>query len=343
LTPLVKPESRTVYPLGSTNGDAMSGDPSEILGRHPAMVEIRRLVRKVARTPSTVLLSGESGTGKELVAREIHRMSPRRESPFLIVDCSALPETLQESELFGHEKGAFTGAESAKPGLFEVADGGTLFLDEVADTSPASQAKLLGVLQNQEIRRVGGTRHLRVDVRIITACNRNLEEEVRRGAFRQDLYFRLNTVTLELPPLRGRAEDVPIMVNHFLRKYESLRETKVTEAVSAMIAYSWPGNVRELEHVIERALVLGDGSALGIQELPEEVRLAGKVRRGDPGGLKRPGGLQDLSNLEEVERAYVLRVLRETGGNKRLAASILGIDRSTLYRRLEHYEKIADD
>ena len=237
----------------------MSGGPSEILGRHPAMVEIKRLVLKVARTPSTVLLSGESGTGKELVAREIHRMSPRRESPFLIVNCSALPETLLESELFGHEKGAFTGADSTKPGLFEVADGGTLFLDEVADTSPASQAKLLGVLQNQEIRRVGGTRHMRVDVRIITACNRSLEEEVRRGAFRQDLYFRLNTVTLDLPPLRRRTEDVPMMVSHFLRKYGSLRETKVTEAdpevMSALIAYSWPGNVRELEHVIERALV----------------------------------------------------------------------------------------
>ena len=325
----------------------MSGGPSEILGRHPAMVEIKRLVLKVARTPSTVLLSGESGTGKELVAREIHRMSPRRESPFLIVNCSALPETLLESELFGHEKGAFTGADSTKPGLFEVADGGTLFLDEVADTSPASQAKLLGVLQNQEIRRVGGTRHMRVDVRIITACNRSLEEEVRRGAFRQDLYFRLNTVTLDLPPLRRRTEDVPMMVSHFLRKYGSLRETKVTEAdpevMSALIAYSWPGNVRELEHVIERALVLGDGPVVRIQDLPEEIRLAGKARRGGPHGLERPGGLRDLSNLEEVERAHVLLVLRETGGNKRLAASILGIDRSTLYRRLERYKKLGND
>ncbi len=325
----------------------MSGGPSEILGRHPAMVEIKRLVRKVARTPSTVLLSGESGTGKELVAREIHRMSPRRDLPFLIVNCSALPESLLESELFGHERGAFTGADSTKPGLFEAADGGTLFLDEVADTSPASQAKLLGVLQNQEIRRVGGTRHMRVDVRIITACNRNLEEEVRRGAFRQDLYFRLNTVTLELPPLRRRTEDVPMMVSHFLRKYESLRETKVAEAnpevMSALNAYSWPGNVRELEHVIERALVLGDGPVVRIQDLPEEIRLAGKARRGGPHGLERPGGLRDLSNLEEVERAHVLLVLRETGGNKRLAASILGIDRSTLYRRLERYKKPGDD
>ncbi len=325
----------------------MSGGPSEILGRHPAMVEIKRLVRKVARTPSTVLLSGESGTGKELVAREIHRMSPRRDLPFLIVNCSALPESLLESELFGHERGAFTGADSTKPGLFEAADGGTLFLDEVADTSPASQAKLLGVLQNQEIRRVGGTRHMRVDVRIITACNRNLEEEVRRGAFRQDLYFRLNTVTLELPPLRRRTEDVPMMVSHFLRKYESLRETKVAEAdpevMSALIPYSWPGNVRELEHVIERALVLGDDPVVRIQDLPEEIRSAGKAHRGGPHGLERPGGLRDLSNLEEVERAHVLLVLRETGGNKRLAASILGIDRSTLYRRLERYKKPGDD
>ena len=322
----------------------MSGGPSEILGRHPAMVEIKRLVRKVARTPSTVLLSGESGTGKELVAREIHRMSPRRDLPFLIVNCSALPESLLESELFGHERGAFTGADSTKPGLFEAADGGTLFLDEVADTSPASQAKLLGVLQNQEIRRVGGTRHMRVDVRIITACNRNLEEEVRRGAFRQDLYFRLNTVTLELPPLRRRTEDVPMMVSHFLRKYESLRETKVAESdpevMSALIPYSWPGNVRELEHVIERALVLGDDPVVRIQDLPEEIRSAGKAHRGGPHGLERPGGLRDLSNLEEVERAHVLLVLRETGGNKRLAASILGIDRSTLYRRLERYKKL---
>ncbi|MFQ5693373.1 MAG: sigma-54 interaction domain-containing protein [Nitrospinota bacterium] len=314
-------------------------DTSGILGRHPSIVEVKKLVKKVARTPSTVLLTGESGTGKELVAREIHRLSPRNAFPFLIVNCSALPDTLLESELFGHERGSFTGAESSKPGLFEVANGGTLFLDEVVDTSPASQAKLLGVLQSQEFRRVGGTVPRRVDVRIIAACNRHLEDEVKKGKFRQDLFFRLNTVTLEISPLRERIEDIPLLVDHFLRKYENLREEKVlqveTEVMDALRNYPWPGNVRELEHVIERALVLGEGTSLRLVDLPAGVR---EATSGDKKSVK---GVNGLSRLAEIEREYVLRVLRETGGNKRKAALILGIDRSTLYRRLERYGETA--
>jgi transcriptional regulator with PAS, ATPase and Fis domain len=313
-------------------------DPSsEFLGLHPAVEEIKRLARKVARTTSTVLITGESGTGKELVAREIHRCSPRRTYPFLNVNCSALPDTLLESELFGHVRGAFTGADSSKLGLFEAANGGTLFLDEVVDTSQSSQAKLLGVLENQEIRRVGGTSYRRVDVRIIAACNRPLEDEVERGRFRQDLFFRLNTVTIALPPLRDRAEDIPLLVDHFIEKYSSLRDEKVTkiepDAMSALLKYRWPGNIRELEHVVERALVLGDGPDLRLKDLSPEVQV---VRVGKNRGASE-NAAYGLSKLEVVEREHVLRVLKETGGNKRRAASILGIDRSTLYRMLERY------
>jgi len=313
---------------------------SELIGSHPRVEELKKLAQRVARTNSTILITGESGTGKELVAREIHRCSPRSAFPFFIVNCSALPDTLLESELFGHARGAFTGADASTPGLFEAANGGSLFLDEVVDMSPSSQAKLLGVLENQEIRRVGDTAYRKVDVRIMAACNRSLEGEVKHRKFREDLLFRLNTVKISLPPLRERAEDIPHLVQHFVEKYASLREEKVTTidpvAMAALLEYPWPGNVRELKHVVERAMILGDGPELGLKDLSSEVlafQLAGKGGRSDNYAFS-------LSRLEVIQRDHVLRVLKEVGGNKRRAASILGIDRSTLYRMLERYAQV---
>ena len=301
-----------------------------LVGHSPAMVELYRTIARVAPLDTTVLIQGETGTGKELVARAIHQASPRGQRPFTVVDCAALPETLVESELFGHEKGAFTGATQSRRGLLEAAAGSTCLLDEVGELTPPLQARLLRVLQERVIRRVGGTEPIPVDVRIIAATNRDLRKLVDEGRFREDLFYRLNVVTIHVPPLRERAEDVPLLAQHFLRRAAAAAGKTVVgltrEALDLLAAYPWPGNVRELEHVIERAVVLTTSTLLTPEDLPPELRPMAPAPPAD-----RPARRM---TLEELKRWYVEQVLAETGGNKARAAEILGIDRRTLYRIL---------
>ena len=298
-----------------------------VAGRSPAMIEVFKTVARVAPGRSSVLILGESGTGKELVARALHSQSPRAERRFVPVNVSAIPEGLLESELFGHVRGAFTGAISARRGLFEEAHQGTLFLDEIGDLSPVLQAKLLRVIQEQSLKPVGGNEEVKVDVRIVAATHRRLEDMVRQGTFREDLYFRINVVTIALPPLRERVSDIPILVEHFLRKFEQqnrARAPRCTEPAMAVLrAYSWPGNVRELENVIERAVLLARDGAITPEVLPPHVR----------GGIAGP--LSPFSKLDEVIDRYVAQVLEHTGGNRTEAARILGISRRTLHRMEE--------
>jgi DNA-binding NtrC family response regulator len=305
---------------------------SPLIGSSPAMLDVYKLIARVSSGRSTVLLEGESGTGKELVARAVHANSPRRDRPFVPVNCAALSETLLESELFGHEKGAFTGAVAAKRGLFEAADQGTLFLDEIGDIGPALQVKLLRVIQEQEVRHVGGTASVKVDVRIIAATNRNLARMVKDGTFREDLFYRLNVVRIVLPPLRERREDIPMLAHHFLQKVATANEQPVRgfvpETMALLERYHWPGNVRELENVIERTVSLSPGPLIMPDDLPEAVRKAEAAPA---------GGDESLLSLDEVEKRHLSRVLRETGGNKVRAAKILGIDRRTLYRMAERF------
>jgi two-component system response regulator AtoC len=299
-----------------------------IVGRTPAMLQVYKTIARVADSRSTVLLAGESGTGKELVARAIHFNSPRAAKPFIAVDCGSLAETLLESELFGHVRGAFTGAVANKKGLFEEADGGTCFLDEVGDIGLAMQAKLLRVLQEHEIKRVGGTEPTKIDVRIVAATNKNLEDLVEEKKFREDLFYRLNVVAIHLPPLRERAEDVLLLARHFLGKYsEENRKTIAQispEALELLSTYRWPGNVRELENVIERSVTLTRHSVILPEDLPRRIRAE-----------KREDLAKTLPShipLSELEKLYIQKILEETGGNKKKAAEILGIDRRTLYR-----------
>jgi len=305
---------------------------SPLIGSSPAMLEVYKLVARVSAGKSTVLLEGESGTGKELAARAVHANSPRRDRPFVPVNCAALPETLLESELFGHERGAFTGAVASKRGLFEAADQGTLFLDEIGDIGPALQVKLLRVIQEQEVRHVGGTASVKVDVRIVAATNRDLAQMVKDGKFREDLFYRLNVVRIVMPPLRERREDIPMLAHHFLQKatVSSNQPVRgfVPETMALLERYHWPGNVRELENVIERTVSLAPGPLIMPDDLPETVRKAEAAP---------PGGDESLLSLEEVEKRHLGKVLRETGGNKVRAARILGIDRRTLYRMAERF------
>jgi DNA-binding NtrC family response regulator len=306
------------------------------IGKSKRFLELLKLAEHVAPTESTVLIQGESGTGKEVVARYIHNLSTRAEGPFLSINCGALPENLLESELFGHVKGSFTGAVRDKQGLFAAARGGSFFLDEVGEMPPSLQVKLLRVLQEREAIPVGATEAIPVDVRIIAATNRELEEEIRRGNFRSDLFYRLNVIALNLPPLRERRDDLLLLLEAFLQTMaqESGTEPKAlsSDALDAVMVYEWPGNVRELENALEHAVVLSRGSLIEGGSLPERIT----KRRKEPLVAERS---YRNPTLEVIERAYIMWVLQAEGGNKTRAAEVLGIDPSTLYRKLSRYEE----
>jgi two-component system response regulator HydG len=303
----------------------------QLLGNSPGMRRLMELIAQVAPSVATVLIQGESGTGKELVANAMHSGSPRRDKPLIKVNCAALPETLLESELFGYERGAFTGAVARKAGRFELAHGGTLFLDEIGELGAPMQAKLLRVLQDGEFERVGGTQTLRVDVRVVTATNANLAELVRERRFREDLYYRLNVITLEIPPLRDRREDIPLLAHHFLRRFAEKNGKQLSgfteEALDLLQSHRWPGNVRELENVIERAVVLTRSPLISPADLPEGLAGSDSAGRHLVVSIGTP--------LEEVEDRLIEETLRYTKGDKTLAAKLLGIATRTIYRRLK--------
>jgi two-component system response regulator HydG len=309
------------------------------LGKARAFTEVLRLAEQVAPTDSTVLIQGESGTGKEVVARYLHELSSRTDGPFLSINCGALPESLLESELFGHVRGSFTGAVKDKQGLFMAARGGTFFLDEIGEMSPATQVKLLRVLQEREAIPVGGTEAVPVDVRVVAATNRDLEDEIKRGRFRTDLYYRLNVIALHLPPLRERRDDIPLLVDAFLARIAAGRgepaKRLAPAALDAIMVYDWPGNVRELENALERASVLTRAAVIEPGELPE------RITRRHPEPLVADRAHANPT-LDVVERAYITWVLQCEGGNKSRAADVLGIDPSTLYRKLSRYESQDD-
>jgi two-component system response regulator HydG len=304
------------------------------VGNSKSWIEVLRLAETVAPTESTVLLQGESGTGKEVIARYIHELSNRSAGSFLSINCGALPESLLESELFGHVKGSFTGAVKDKAGLFTAAAEGTFFLDEIGETTPATQIKLLRVLQHREVIPVGATEAIPIDTRLLAATNRDLEEEIKRGAFRSDLYYRLNVISIFLPPLRQRSDDIPLLVDSFLERASTARnepQKRLSEgAREALLAYQWPGNVRELENAIERAIILTEGETIQPSALPERVL----DRKAEPLVSERP---TVNPTLELIERAYITWVLQSEGGNKTRAADVLGIDPSTLHRKLARF------
>jgi two-component system response regulator HydG len=310
--------------------DELTG-AGEMVGASPAILGVIALVKQVAPTSSTVLIQGESGTGKEVVARFLHRLSPRRGRPFVSVNCAALPETLLESELFGYEKGAFTGAGARKAGRFELANGGTLLLDEVGDLTPLAQAKLLRVLQEGEFEPLGATRTSKVDVRVVAATNHDLVSLVQEKRFREDLFYRLQVITITLAPLRERREDIPLLAEHFLRLYATKNQRELDgftpEALAKLVDYPWPGNVRELEHAVERAVILARGRCLDLGDLPEAIGRAEPSARVIPIPLGMP--------LEEVEQRLIEETLRRTKGDKELAAKLLGIASRTIYRKLQ--------
>ncbi len=312
----------------------------DIIGRTPSMRAVFDLIDKVADSPSTVLVTGESGTGKELVARAVHQQSSRRDKPFIQVNCGAIPENLFESELFGHEKGAFTGAVTRHPGRFELADGGTLFLDEVGELPRDMQVKLLRVLQDHRFERVGGVRSLQVDVRLVAATNRDLATEVRLGTFREDLYYRLNVVPVELPPLRERPDDIPLLVEHFIERFNRRLGRAVRgvtpEATAALMAGRWPGNIRELENLVERAVLLADQQLVGLGDLPG---LEGAGPTDDDPGEVEEMGLKEYvrAYTAKLERARIQRVLQSEGGNVTRAARRLEISRKSLQMKMKEY------
>ncbi len=303
-------------------------DFPEIIGRSEEIKEILETVLRIAPTDATVLISGESGTGKELIANAIHQKSKRHAQPFIKVNCAALTETLLESELFGHEKGAFTGAITKKEGRFELADKGTIFLDEIGDMSTATQAKVLRVLQEKEFERVGGTKTLKIDVRVIAATNKNLSEEAKAGRFRDDLFYRLNVVTIHMPSLRKRREDITPLTNHFLRYYKEKNNKPIKgfhpDALSLLQNYNWHGNVRELENAIERAVIMSRGEYIMSSDLPIAIQSAEKAETG--------------ASIKDVEKSLIVRTLNETKNNRTKAASLLGITRRTLLNKIKEYK-----
>jgi two-component system NtrC family response regulator/two-component system response regulator HydG len=305
-----------------------------IVGDAPELQAVYEVVKRAAPTRATVLILGESGTGKELIAQALHEESPRSDKPFIKVNCAALSETLLESELFGHEKGSFTGALGRKEGRFELADGGTLFLDEIGDISPSTQIKLLRVLQQKEFERVGGTQTIKVDVRLVAATNRDLSAEVKSGKFREDLYYRLNVVAVTLPPLRSRKGDIPALVAHFIEKYSKAYGKEVgglaPGTLNALLSHDWPGNVRELENVVERAVVLCKATQLTAEDLPPTLR-------GPRPRERQPGALIPGATLHEIEREAILRTLEMVGGSTSRAAEILDISVRKIQYRLKEY------
>lgn len=337
-----------------------------LVGQSTAIKQVYAVIDKVADTPSTVLVTGESGTGKELIARALHENSSRRKGPFIKINCAAIPKTLMESELFGYEKGAFTGAVGAKPGRFELAHEGTLFLDEIGEIPVEMQVKLLRVLQESEFERVGGIKTIKVDVRVVAATNRDLQTDLQTGAFREDLYYRLNVVPIQLPPLRERTEDIPALVDHFVVKFNERLKKKITgvepDAVECLVNHPWPGNIRELENVIERTVLFSEGPMIRLPELPPELLVARVDRAAanqsdtritgsrsvvpappeDPHGLNAPSteGVSSLkeavkAETERVERELIQRALDETGGNVTQAARKLKISRKSLQTKMK--------
>ena len=306
-----------------------------LIGQSPAMLQMFDIIRQVAPTRASVLITGETGTGKELVAHAVHNLSPRKAGPFVAVHAAALPTTLLESELFGHEKGAFTGAVERRAGRFEMADGGTIFLDEVGELEPAMQVKLLRVLEERQFERVGGNKTLEVDVRLVAATNRDLKKMVTEGKFRDDLFYRLSVVTVNLPPLRERRDDVPLLVTAFNRQYSQENNTPVREitqeAVNLLMAYDWPGNVRELRNAIEQMVVLARGDRLTVRDIPAAIRSGADLTKIS---VVRPGVTM---TVEEAERQLIIQALKETDGNRTKAADKIGMSRRTLHRKLKEY------
>src|SRR5438045_4579716 len=319
----------------------LAGVSSPIVGQSPALRATLDIIRQAAPSSATVLLLGESGTGRELFARALHEHSSRAQQPFVPINCAAIPETILESELFGYERGAFTGAVARKEGRIERAQGGTLFLDEIGELSPAVQVKLLRFLQEGEIERLGGTSTVKVDSRVVAATNRDLSAAVQAGKFREDLYYRLNVIQVVLPPLRERVEDIPLLADHFVARYAAKNGKPIRgltrAALAALEAYPWPGNVRELEHAIERAVVLSRGAEIEVDDLPESVRAGGAARNaGVAGALEgRTLAVPLGTTMEEIELRVIRETLRQTKGDKNLAAQLLGIAARTIYRKLD--------
>jgi two-component system response regulator HydG len=310
-------------------------DFAKIIGRSPKMKEVFDTLSLVAPTDATVLILGESGTGKELVANSIHHNSPRASQPFIKVSCAALPETLLEGELFGHEKGAFTGAIARREGRFQLAHRGTIFLDEVGEMSMTTQTKLLRVLQEKEFEPLGSSRTVKVNVRVIAASNKDLDREAKAGRFREDLFYRLNVVPISLPPLRERREDIPALAAHFFATYRDKNRKQLNDiagkAMDLLMRYDWPGNIRELENCVERAVILARGEIIAPADLPPIIQALSKDR--EIQGLNLPSGI----SIQEVEKALILKTLEDTGGNRTRAAEILGINRRTLQNKLKEY------
>jgi DNA-binding NtrC family response regulator len=304
---------------------------TDMIGESPVMDEVFRLIQRAGPTDKAILIQGESGTGKELVARALHQASPRAEKPLVVINCAALPETLLESELFGHEKGAFTGAIAAKQGLFELADGGTLLIDEIGEIPGPLQAKLLRVLEDGSFRRVGSLKERRVNVRLLAATNRNMEDEVKQGRFREDLYYRINVMSLELPPLREREGDIPLLVARFAGP----NWTVEPEAMTALELYDWPGNIRQLINALDRAKILADDNTIRLYDLPHEVSRAVSADNRSPLGSDE--------SLATIERAHIVEVLQREDGNKARTARMLGVNRRSLYRLLDKFEITTDE
>ena len=306
---------------------------TDFVGQAAPMRRVFDLIEKVAPARAAVAISGESGTGKEVVARSIHNLSPRREKPFVAINCASIPATLMESEIFGHERGAFTGADQRRAGVFELAHGGTLFLDEVCEIPTELQAKLLRVLEEGRLRRIDGKVEIEVDVRVVCATNRDLKTEVKHGRFREDLFFRLNVFQIALPPLRERRDDIPLLVQHFVDKFNSDSGKRVrgvhADALEVLKAYDWPGNIRELRNAVERALILCEGDFIAVEHLPPDM--AGRTP--DKGSFRLPFGL----TLDAVEKEYILTSLERNGGNKARTAEMLGVSEKTLYNKLNRY------